>query len=1217
MTHDQLEADLITFNTLISAVSDRWPLAVHMLEWMEICGLRPDDISHSAVAACERQRAGGWRSSVALLSGGLPAVNAALVALATAWPWAIAGLAGLFSRGAVPDVISYSSSLGDRWRRALSLAKDMATQSLKANLIVQNAIGKSFAGASAWSMAVVNHESLRHRDLQADAYSFSSLVTACRDVWLQAVANLPPVIALQKKRSSVVCNALLAACSEFWQSAMSLMLSMATSAFQLSQITYGSCIAAVGNEVGGWMLAFNMFSKMVSVRLQTNLIVYNSLLSACAQSSQWQLAAYLLMTMQKPDVVSFNSAITACRQGGPVMARSLLQRMREVAIEATLVTWNSCICSCSDGHWQLALHLLHCCMRHLQPDGVTCSAAMNACERGSQWQAALEIYTLSRGDVASSNAFISSCTRGAAWPLGLSLAAAVGDATAVTHGSAVAACAAGGKYLLALNLLSQHPTVSGLGAALDACGSASAWRQALEVLRAARSWTLRADVAACSCAATACARRGWSWALRVLEASPDSLGVQLSVALTVAQYFQIYAILRNGLLISRVLQSKSSKNFKQIRADTPGGHSSTKLGVDIDTYHCNVAIRDCGNWPDALQLLSFLRGRDVRSDTVSFNSLRCRPWRRVLQLHAALPAAQLEPDVVTCGATLSACDGAQQWPTALALLALAPAPGRGTSGISLNSAMSALHRAGEWQKCIEIFYGFPLWRLEPDTFFCNQWQITTAELRRGGVTASGILHDQLLTSMATAVLWQRCLELGRFGTSLVGDSSVVTSLARSGTRHSWAKALLWPKQMQSRFARPNVITFNNLLNACQNGSAWSTSLWLYFCLGRLRLRASSVTLTALARNLRTWRQARALLAGEASVYCLNSAMTSLTWFDMLLLLAEMRCSEILPDAVSLGTFSDASSTPWAHALSLTSVMCRMRVARIGSGSVPKTAQNWRVALFFGNELSAMETAQRWQGAVHLLGEVVSRGDLIFNRAIRACTETGAWQAALAILQQMERELVMPSEISFNCAIAVCAKRHQWQMAVQMMEAMQKAQLVPTAVTWGSVLAACEGLWDLSLHLLRCMSRASIRSDAFAYSSAMTACCKGHEWQRALQLCPLVNDVLSSTAILACAQGAHWRLSLALLTPCVESRVCRNGAVDACAVSKAWKAAVSLLEPPTLLSTNSVLKAVADWRKSLGIFTQSPASCRDLTTYRPTNRLSSVRLKRCSGEQWKY
>ena len=39
------------------------------------------------------------------------------------------------------------------------------------------------------------------------------------------------------------------------RSAMSLMLSMATSAFQLSQITYGSCIAAVGSEVGGWMLA--------------------------------------------------------------------------------------------------------------------------------------------------------------------------------------------------------------------------------------------------------------------------------------------------------------------------------------------------------------------------------------------------------------------------------------------------------------------------------------------------------------------------------------------------------------------------------------------------------------------------------------------------------------------------------------------------------------------------------------------------------------------------------------------------------------------------------------------------------------------------------------------------------------------------------------------------------------------------------------------------
>eukprot|EP00435_Cladocopium_sp_Y103_P072943 s265_g41.t2 len=386
---------------------------------------------------------------------------------------------------------------------------------------------------------------------RVDAYSFSSLATACRDVWLQAVANLPRIIALPQQGRSITCNAVLAACSERWQSAVSLMLSMATSAFQLSQVTYGICIAAVGNEVGGWMLAFNLFSKMVSGQLLANLIVYNSLLSACAQSSQWQLAAYLLMTMPKPDVVSFNSAI-ACRR--PVMARSLLQRMNEETIEATLVTWNSCICSCSEGHWQLALHLLHCCMCHLQPDRVTCSAAMNACERGSQWQAALEIYTLSRGDVASSNAFISSCTRGTAWPLGLSLAAAVdGHATAVTHGSAVAACAAGGKYLLALNLLSQHPTVSGLGAALDACGSKLAWRHAVEVLRAARSWTLRADVAVWSCAAAACAA-SWSWALRVLEASPDSLALQLSVVSTVAKTPQ---------------PCVSVKVFQDLQANTP------------------------------------------------------------------------------------------------------------------------------------------------------------------------------------------------------------------------------------------------------------------------------------------------------------------------------------------------------------------------------------------------------------------------------------------------------------------------------------------------------------------------------------------------------------------------------------------------------------------------------------------------------------------------
>lgn len=37
---------------------------------------------------------------------------------------------------------------------------------------------------------------LKVQALQADAYSFSSLVTACRDVWLQAVAMLGTCLSL-------------------------------------------------------------------------------------------------------------------------------------------------------------------------------------------------------------------------------------------------------------------------------------------------------------------------------------------------------------------------------------------------------------------------------------------------------------------------------------------------------------------------------------------------------------------------------------------------------------------------------------------------------------------------------------------------------------------------------------------------------------------------------------------------------------------------------------------------------------------------------------------------------------------------------------------------------------------------------------------------------------------------------------------------------------
>eukprot|EP00434_Breviolum_minutum_P030313 symbB.v1.2.026814.t1/scaffold2712.1/size72561/3 len=499
--------------------------------------------------------------------------------------------------------------------------------------------------------------------------------------------------------------------------------------------------------------------------------------------------------------------------------------------------------------------------------------------------------------------------------------------------------------------------------------------------------------------------------------------------------------------------------------------------------------------------------------------------------------------------------------------------------------MSALHREAKWQKCLEIFHGFPLARLQPDTFFCNQWQITTSELIRGPIVASGIGYDNLLQSCAEETQWAaalaHCCATGghRVNPSVVGHTSVVAAFARDS---QWSKAFSWPQHMMGRSIEANVVTLNNLISACQQSdlSLWFAALSLISSSLDIGLKLSAVTFSTTLSGISAtcWPWTLELLSmAHASVgdnlYCINSALASINWMMILRLLQEMCSFQILPDTVSSNTFFAAS--PWRQSI-LTS-------QQPGRNLFRSCSSNWRLALLSRDApfvARVMETFGQWQRALAILADVTGGigtepCDLILNCAIRACAEAHHWQVSVAVLMSTS----LATEISFNSAIGACAKLLQWQVAIRLFEVMKLQGLVPNAVTYGSVLAASKDDWGTSLHLLRCMSEASIRRDAFAYCSAVNACCRGQPWQLALLFHPNQqlegHEVLCSTLIVACAEGAPQQ--------------------DGCA---AWCSAVAMLiNRPTLLATNSVLKAIShDCDQSLSIFAWSPESCRDVTTY---------------------
>jgi pentatricopeptide repeat protein len=131
------------------------------------------------------------------------------------------------------------------------------------------------------------------------------------------------------------------------------------------------------------------------------------------------------------------------------------------------------------------------------PDKITYNAAISACEKGGQWQQALNLLSLMPEakvvpNEITYNAAISACEKGGQWQLALNLLSLMPEAKAVpnkiTYSAAISACEKGGQWQLALNLLSLMPDAKVVpneityNAAISASAKGGLWEFALVLL---------------------------------------------------------------------------------------------------------------------------------------------------------------------------------------------------------------------------------------------------------------------------------------------------------------------------------------------------------------------------------------------------------------------------------------------------------------------------------------------------------------------------------------------------------------------------------------------------------------------------------------------------------------------------------------------------------------------------------------------------------------
>ncbi|CAE6917355.1 ACP7 [Symbiodinium sp. CCMP2592] len=367
-----------------------------------------------------------------------------------------------------PDIISITSLItacekGRRWQHAV-------------RLVAHELSGGSFAGSSLCSALV-------------------SACAACHQ-WEQVLEGLRAMRGRDWLPSPVAISAALAACSRslHWQMALDLHEAYKLDGGPANEAVYGAAVhaAGLGHQ---WQAALLLQREMMSLSCRPNLVVKNSLLSSLAKLGHWQLAMCVFGELgpSQPDVISFNTAMSACERGWMwTAALQLFARMRKDRVKITSVSCNALLSALEKGQqWSQAISFLDRMQRRRLHNQVSFNCAASACEKALRWRTAL-LLRGPRPDAVAVAVSISACEKGLAWKQALGLlnnARIDGTADVASYIAALGAAEKAQRWPHALCVLQQMRDsqlsldAASLSAAVKASGRSLRWQLALQVLR--------------------------------------------------------------------------------------------------------------------------------------------------------------------------------------------------------------------------------------------------------------------------------------------------------------------------------------------------------------------------------------------------------------------------------------------------------------------------------------------------------------------------------------------------------------------------------------------------------------------------------------------------------------------------------------------------------------------------------------------------------------
>ncbi|CAJ1445214.1 unnamed protein product, partial [Effrenium voratum] len=337
------------------------------------------------------------------------------------------------------------------------------------------------ARSASWRRALDAADAARAaRGRALDGPAETARLAALRARWTACSALLQRLFRDGPQLDAAMLNVFMSAAP--WRSALG---ALQTFAARSVALTSRSALAACRAR---WAQGLQWLKPLHARQVEVNVVVLNVAIAAGAplgEFATWQL---------EPDLISFNSAADCLAKSGKWQeARHSLQQMEELGLERDLVSLNIQL---SASAWRASFAWLKIRGRGLQPDLISFSALVTACERAGSWGPALEIFRQMprralEVDTSCCNAAVSACCKGQSWTWGVQLFSEMFRwhfAPVDIAGTAVLAC----------------------------CRRVEEWRSCLALLGSLAE-SDAADAAAFTCAMLACAKASTQAARRAAE----------------------------------------------------------------------------------------------------------------------------------------------------------------------------------------------------------------------------------------------------------------------------------------------------------------------------------------------------------------------------------------------------------------------------------------------------------------------------------------------------------------------------------------------------------------------------------------------------------------------------------------------------------------------------------------------------------------------------